>query len=343
MKTVFYIFIFLLPVSVFSQGRRDSLPAQHYITLRHDNDFLNLAGMGTDEYYSAGLYIEYSFADRSAGNILHSFLYSPRQRSSSSGTGDSTRSTPRYSIFPSFYTIGLTQWLYTPDDLRKEGTATGDYPYCGVFFLDLGRETMLADDKRIRSDLWLGMIGPAALADQTQNLVHTVVKGIIPEGWKHQIPNSPVINYNLSYEANLLSFSRILKVNEVAAVRAGTLIDDAGVGLDILISNRRDNFFPDRKYALNAKEMRQSRFYAQFSPMVRFVAMNSILQGGPFGPKDYYHIRQGDLNRVLFEGTGVMGMKLRGFKIEYRQILETAEFKTVHYHVYGCVAICFRV
>jgi len=304
----------------------DSIPAQHYLTLRHDNDFFNVAGQGTDEYYTSGIYLYYSFLGRRHRNILNKGLFSP------------------YSVSPSFYTIGATQWMYTPDDLDEHGSPKKDYPYCGVLFLNFSRENMLSDKQLFRSELWLGTTGPAALADQTQVFFHHFIKSVIPRGWEHQIPNYPVINYNLYYEANLLSLGRTVKINGVAHTQTGTLLNNAELGLNFIVSNQKDNYFPARIYNLNKTEASKKwKVFLELRPSVKFVATNSILQGGLWGNKDYYHINAGDLQRVLLEGTGVIGLRRKNFSIDYRQVFESGAFKSVHSHVWGAFTISCRL
>ena len=304
----------------------DSIPAHHYLTLRHDNDFFNVAGQGTDEYYTAGIYIQYSFLGRRHRNLLNKILFSP------------------YSSSPSFYTIGATQLMYTPNNLGEHGTVKNDYPYCGVLFLNFSRENRLSDKQLFRSELWLGTTGPAALADQDQVFVHHFIKSVIPRGWEHQIPNYPVINYNLYYEANLLSLGRNVKINGVAHTQTGTLLNNAEVGLNLLLSNQKDNYFPSRIYTVNKTEASKKwKLFMELRPSVKLVATDATLQGGLWGNKDYYHVNEGDLQRVVMEGTGVIGLRVKNFSIDYRQVFESAEFKSVHSHVYGVVVISCRL
>src|SRR5882724_5669104 len=63
--------------SLVSQPASAQLPAQHFISVRHDNDYLNLAGKGTDEYYTSDLHVQYSWLSRSGRSILDKVLISP--------------------------------------------------------------------------------------------------------------------------------------------------------------------------------------------------------------------------------------------------------------------------
>lgn len=304
----------------------DSIPPQHYLTFRHDNDFLNIVMQGTDRYYTAGTYIEYSFLGRRRGNVFNKVLFSP------------------HTAFPSFFTIGATQWMYTPSNLDNHNNPRKDYPYCGVLFLGLSRENLLSRKQMFRTELWLGTTGPPALADQTQVLVHHFIKSVIPNGWGHQIPTYPVINYNLYYETNLFSFGRLSGINGVAQTQTGTLLNNAAIGLDFFLSNLPDNFFPARIYNINKMEAaRKLRLFLELKPLVKFVATDAILQGGLWGKKDYYHINAGDLQRVVMEGTGIIGVRIRNFAIDYRQVFESAEFKSVQSHIWGAFTITCRL
>ncbi|MDR3714247.1 MAG: lipid A deacylase LpxR family protein [Puia sp.] len=306
---------------------QDSLSSQHFFSVRVDDDFLNLAGQGTDRYYTGGDYYRYSFlAAAGKKRLLRKILYSP------------------FTGTPSLYSIGATQWVYTPDNLSASTPVIGDYPYCGVLFLSLGRESLSPDHSGLfRSALWLGTMGPAAAAKEVQTFIHGMIKTNEPRGWGNQLPDYPVVNYSLYYEPNLFSFSRIFKVNGTGSVRAGTLQTDAQIGLDLLISNEKDNFFPARNAGTRNHSRKRPGFYVEVRPAVKFVGYNSILEGGPFDGRQYYHIPAEQITRILFEGTGIMGMQLGGFSIQYRQVIETAEFRTVQKQVYGGFLLQWRI
>src|ERR1019366_1581814 len=156
-----------------------------------------------------------------------------------------------HSASPSWYTIGATQWMYSPDDLDSHNNPKQDYPYCGVLFLSFSRETLLSNKRLFRSEIWLGTTGSPALADQVQVFVHHFIKSVVPRGWDHQIPAFPVINYNLYYEANLLPLGGAAKLNGTAQTQTGTFLNTAQVGLNFVVSNQKENYFPARIYNLN--------------------------------------------------------------------------------------------
>lgn len=317
---------------------RDTLPPLHVFSFGVDDDFLNVTGHGTDRYYTGGFYIQYSFlAGAGHSKLLRKLLYSP------------------YPAVPSFYTIGITQWVYTPDNLSATGPVIGDYPYCGVLFLRLSRETLSGDRSSLfGSSLSLGTMGPASLGREVQMVIHNLVKDTKPRGWSHQLPDYPVINYALSGQSHLFSLSRFIHVNGSASIQAGTLQDDAQIALHLLASNAGDNFFPNHPQAFfpnhpqattdpdhpTAGTLHKKKLlcYIAIIPAAKFVAYNSILEGGPFDKRDDYHIPPGQLHRVIFEGTGILGIQTKKLLIQYRQVIESPEFRTVFQHVYGTLA-----
>ncbi|HLI93591.1 MAG TPA: lipid A deacylase LpxR family protein [Puia sp.] len=306
---------------------QDTLRSQHFFSIRIDDDFLNLAAQGTDRYYTGGDYFRYSFlAVAGKKTVLRKVLYAP------------------FSNVASLYSVGATQWVYTPDILSAKIPVKGDYPYCGVLFLRFTREMVSRDAKSLfRSGLSLGMMGPAALGKEAQSAIHGWINTVRPAGWKYQLPDYPVVNYSLYYESNLFSISRRFKINATGSVEAGTLQTDAQLGLDGLILDRNDNFFPGRGVRTGNLENRRPKFYIQLKPAVKFVGYNGILEGGLFDSRQFYHISPGQMSRVLFEGAGIMGMQLGDFSIQYRQAIEGAEFRTVEMHVYGGFLLQWKI
>jgi lipid A 3-O-deacylase len=86
------------------------------------------------------------------------------------------------------WTIG--QQMFTPEDWRLETPDARDRPYAGLLFASLtynGR-----DSHSLRStSLQVGIVGPSALAEETQNLVHEAVGADRFLGWDHQLNDEP--------------------------------------------------------------------------------------------------------------------------------------------------------
>jgi hypothetical protein len=91
-------------------------------------------------------------------------------------------------------TIG--QEIYTPGDPARKDLIRGDRPYAGWLYLGLGyneRRGNRADktDSLDSIELRLGMIGPASLARESQNLIHDLRSFPRFQGWDNQLRNEP--------------------------------------------------------------------------------------------------------------------------------------------------------
>jgi hypothetical protein len=240
-------------------------------------------------------------------------------------------------------TIGITQKMYTPENLKLRQSPAGDYPYSGELFLSFSRESQPASKQRFRTELWLGTMGPPALTRQTQMLVHRIIGWEEPEGWQHQLPAYPIINYNLYYEPNLSSIGNNVKINGFLYTQTGSLLNAATSGIRLLVSSARGDYFPERVYEPDENRHRSRKVFLELLPALGFVASNSFVQGGLFAEKNYYHIKEGDLERVILMAKGMIGFRAGRFLIFYEQLMSTRQFKTVHAHTYGTIAIAMEI
>ncbi len=52
----------------------------------------------------------------------------------------------------------------------------------------------------IASSFNFGVLGSLAIGYEIQSGIHVAINGTEPAGWKHQIENTPVINYEVGLE-----------------------------------------------------------------------------------------------------------------------------------------------
>lgn len=110
------------------------------------------------------------------------------------------------------YSFGQT--MYTPDDITIAENQPDDRPWAGMLFGTAGllSDTGLQNNgdgegnySRIDTlELTLGVVGPASLADKTQDFVHKLIDSPRPEGWDNQIKNEPIIG--LTYQRKYRSW-----------------------------------------------------------------------------------------------------------------------------------------
>ncbi|MFD2264220.1 lipid A deacylase LpxR family protein [Lacibacterium aquatile] len=98
----------------------------------------------------------------------------------------------------------LGQNMYTPKDITRIVPDADDRPYAGWLYGSVG---IIAETGRQLDQLQLslGVVGPAALAGETQKAVHKVTGSNHPQGWGSQLNNEPAIQ--LTYQRSLRAFA----------------------------------------------------------------------------------------------------------------------------------------
>jgi len=143
------------------------------ISLRLEND----AFAGTDEDYSNGISVSALLRGR---GLLGGFwdLFGKGER--------------EY-----FQAYEAGQIIVTPSDTSRPVPDPNDRPYAGLLYVDLAtavrHENIFHGFKVVT-----GVVGPYALAEETQNWFHDLIGSGHAEGWDYQLHNEPILN--LVYE-----------------------------------------------------------------------------------------------------------------------------------------------
>jgi len=252
----------------------DSL--SHMIRFYEDDDFMNIYFQGTDDAYTNGTRIDYFYkpARRS-----HSFTdrWMPR-------AGDGSIDV---------YGWGAMQIMYTPDNITDPGYQPDDYPWSGALFATHTCYSYNPEKKYdLQTQLILGVIGPAALARQTQTLVHHVENYYKPLGWGHQFDNDLLININFMAEKQLAAIASVVNVVGGAQLYAGTMQNGASLYSLIMIGKMNPYFkglFSQYAGAGKKNGRQNCQLYFFVKPEVQFYLSNAMLQGGPFTTNPNLH------------------------------------------------------
>ncbi len=151
-------------------------PRSGTFTFTYENDLL----AGTDRYYTSGV----QAAWRSAPYVPPSWL--------SEGPGI---------VLPSGgalrWGLAAGQNIFTPDDTTLRNPDPTDRPYAGWLYgaISLSSTTPTAYGS---IELQLGVVGPSALGEQTQNGVHDLLGVDRAYGWDYQLKDEPGVNLVLA-------------------------------------------------------------------------------------------------------------------------------------------------
>lgn len=194
LKYLFELSLLLIVIADFPAQANDtetseaqSRRANEVITAQIENDFF----LGrTDQDYTNGLRLSYAFepeGGRADGldGAVSGFL------SKFSSTAGRVRKDPSRGHL--YYTLGLGQNMYTPDDITIAEVIEEDRPYAGWTYLTFG--VVAEDDKSFEAlGLDLGIVGPSSGAGAVQRWWHRVIDVERPEGWANQLPDEPGVN-----------------------------------------------------------------------------------------------------------------------------------------------------
>ena len=153
--------------------KRQNVTDSKILTFSHENDML--AGSG-DGYYTSGA--RASLLDLNAE--VPDFIYNIADFIPLNDLNDQTAIT---------YSIG--QNMYTPSNIEIAGRQPNERPWAAFLYGSAGLTT-ITDDHIDEVEMTVGVVGPAALGEQTQKFIHNHVSDSpSPKGWSHQLKNEP--------------------------------------------------------------------------------------------------------------------------------------------------------
>ena len=174
--------IYLLKANVVNGAPVDS--SNSFFTFTFENDVF----VGEDDGYTNGTGITFGtsgFDEFSTTNVpgwihwLIKDLYISTERDKSRG------------ISHMFF-----QRMQTPVDINETKLISNDLPYAGLLAWQ-GTAYSWDDVVADQISLFLGWVGPAALAEQSQQGIHQIIGSDEPMGWQHQISNEPIVKVEL--------------------------------------------------------------------------------------------------------------------------------------------------
>jgi lipid A 3-O-deacylase len=84
--------------------------------------------------------------------------------------------------------ISLGQLMFTPSDKEAREVIQDDRPYAGYLYLGFGYHTR--DDEQLDTiEVNVGIVGPASLAEESQDFIHKIRAIDKFNGWDHQLEN----------------------------------------------------------------------------------------------------------------------------------------------------------
>lgn len=316
-QQLYFLFLFLFPVCLLAQkidnmaSFRD-INAKRYFRFNYDNDYF----ASRDEDYTQG----YSFELVSPNlrkNPINKILFNLKNTENK-------------------YGIAIEHIGFTPFNIKSPNIQFGDRPFAAAIML---KSFAIATDtirkSRFISSTNIGLIGPGAFGKEMQVAIHEATGNTIPEGWQNQIKNDVVLNYEVSYEKQLLNYRNLFSLSTNSRLRLGTLFTNAGLGLTTTFGIVNSPFS-------SLKTKKRFSLYGFAQSMINVIGYDATLQGGLFNNKSPYTISNSEMERFTAQANFGMILQTRTLYFEYSRALITREFETGTSSKWGGIKVGFR-
>lgn len=151
-----------------------------FLTLTVENDLFS--GNGKDENYTSGVRLTYYNNHKAPPQLV-------KKIGEVIPVFDTNETTSIY------YSLG--QNLYTPRDITLRNPNPTDRPYAAFLYGSIGYTTLI-DNHIDDIEVTLGVVGPWALGEPTQDFVHSFSGSPDPQGWDSELKNEP--GFMLAYQ-----------------------------------------------------------------------------------------------------------------------------------------------
>lgn len=317
-RNIIHLLILISFISISNAQKIDTMVSfrdinsNSYFRYNYENDYF----AATDENYTQGYNFEVFLESLKKNPINHLFLK------------------PENSTYK--YGLSIEHIGFTPNDYVSEAIQVGDRPFAAAIML----KSMLISNNsalksRFTSSFNLGIIGPGAFGKEMQVGIHELTGNKIPKGWRNQIKNDVVINYEIGYEKQIISYNNLFSLQLNSNAKVGTLFTNASLGFNTIVGIIDSPF--------SYKELRKKNFkiYAYFQPMASVIGYDATLQGGLFNTKSPYTIANSNIERLTAQYNYGIVLKTKNLYFEYSRSAITREFSTGSVAKYGGVKIGF--
>ena len=206
-------------------------PKSGAFSIQFENDIF----FDTDRHYTNGVALDYTTAPQDTPPWLADFAHHLPFFAS---TGDVRTD------------YQIAQDIFTPANTHIPVPDPTDRPYAGYLYVGLGILSN-SDTHLDQAQLQLGVVGPASLAQDAQNWVHSILGNQLAQGWHFQLRDEPVANVFYERSWKLIPprsiFGVFFDLEPHAGIAAGNAYDYVNAGAMARVGiNLPDDFGPPR-------------------------------------------------------------------------------------------------
>lgn len=187
--------------------------------------------------------------------------------------------------------IELGQKIFNPASGQTPDRDMVDRPFAGYLYAGANLNYLYSNESNLKLGAQIGMVGPAALGRQAQEVIHNTFGFYELQGWEYQIRNN--FQFNLSGEYNRL-LGRAGKDADISLntyANLGTGFTGAGAGFLVRLGNFNQLFNSVSTQSTAIKQrgfepLNKHEFFFYLRPTLRYVAYDATIEGSLFNKSD---------------------------------------------------------
>lgn len=193
------------------------------------------------------------------------------------------------------YVFALEQLCFTPKNIKSTEIQVQDRPFAAtLLFKSAIYSTDTVRNFRLVSGLDFGCIGPLAFGNEMQTTIHKATKNILPQGWRNQIANTFILNYNLALEKQIFRYRNVVSLKSSSALQVGNLYSNISLGLNSSFGLLNSAFS-------RVKSSRKVQIYLYTQILGKGIGYDASLQGNLFQDKSPYTISNKAIERFTLQ------------------------------------------
>ena len=246
--------------------------------------------------------------------------------------------------------ISMGQLMFTPSDKEAREVIQDDRPYAGFLYLGFGYHTR--DDEQLDTiEVNVGMVGPASLAEESQDFIHKIRAIDKFNGWDNQLENELGLQFIYEHKhrfkltnswphQDFIAHSGVSLGNVATYLNVGgeyrigwQLPEDFGTAA---VRPGGDNSAPGDGDVRRCGQW-ICGLHAFISVDSKFVARDIFLDGNTF--EDSHSV---DRRSTVADAAIGFSFLVDGWKVSYAKVFRTREFEEQDKsHEYGSLSISY--
>jgi len=311
-RSLFLFLLLLLSLQAYSQVYKNEFGFQS------DND--SYLAQGSDRYYTNGLFIY--------------FRRAVDQSKLSEG------------LEKKIYEITAGQKMFNPISGQAPNPDRHDRPFAGYLYGGAALTWLTSRESVWKAGIELGTTGPNSLAEDAQELLHSVIGFYEIAGWEYQIRNQVHANFSLQYTKLIgRSAGGSTDFSFDGYVHGGTIFNAAGAGI-LFRTGRINQLFNSGSHHASighqpkTKGLTEREFFFYAKPELSYIAYDATIQGSLFN--DDSPITYG-VKPLVFAQTLGMNYSSKRFTFDFGIVIKSKELKSRAYaHQYGSISMYYR-